>query len=294
MIEEEGTLTYAAARMHISQPTLTQHVQALERDLGVSVFRRHKRGTQLTPAGRAFLTEARQAVTLMHKAKRAARRAAQGVEVSVQLATVRSLAAGLLPKVVGSIHRSQPGLQLELSEFGHSSQVEDAVLAMNVELAIGPKPSSEVDFRERLFRESFVIILSPSLVNKYREDETVDLSDLTNEYWVMFHTDHGLSDLVDMALKNAGVAPRVAVRTSQVDAAVNLAAAGLGVSIVPALNVPPHHESLARPLAQPLNRDIYIYSLKEPDRELHELIQVFRHETTALNAAGHMSHPKQQ
>src|ERR1700742_2480262 len=74
-VAETGQLTRAAARLHIAQPALSQSLRRLERDVGTALFDRHPRGVDLTPAGAAFLAQARFAVAAADAAISAARQA---------------------------------------------------------------------------------------------------------------------------------------------------------------------------------------------------------------------------
>jgi DNA-binding transcriptional LysR family regulator len=71
-VAEEGHLTRAAERLHISQPPLTRAVQKLEAELGVPLFERTQKGMRLLPAGRHFLTRAKQILTLVESTRREA------------------------------------------------------------------------------------------------------------------------------------------------------------------------------------------------------------------------------
>ncbi|MFE7976067.1 LysR family transcriptional regulator [Streptomyces shenzhenensis] len=276
VIAEEGSVTRAAARLHLSQPALTQHMQALERELGVPLLRRHKRGTHLTAAGRAFLEDAGPAVERVQKAMRTARRAVEGGEVTVRLATIRSVSSGLLPSLVRSALRELPQMQIELSEFGHASQVEEAIRSGLADVAIGPPPASETGFVEQLLTEEFRVVLPPAQLQQWKHSSTVELAQLAHERWVLYHDDHGLAELVSQATLAAGFSPRAAVRTSQVDAALNLAIAGLGVAIVPAMNVPEQDQGLTRLPSPSLTRRLYVYCLTAPDKELTRLVHIMK------------------
>ena len=99
-VAEEGSFTRAARRIGITQPSLSQHIRALEADVEGSVVERLPRGIVLTPAGRTLLPEARAAVRAVERGRRAARAALALDAGELEIATVLSMAVGLLPRYI--------------------------------------------------------------------------------------------------------------------------------------------------------------------------------------------------
>src|SRR5690242_16309759 len=94
---EEESFTRAARRLGIAQPSLSQQIRTLESEVGGALVERLPRGVRLTPAGRALLPEAQAAVRAAERAGSAARRAL-GLEVGeLEVATLLSMAVGILP-----------------------------------------------------------------------------------------------------------------------------------------------------------------------------------------------------
>src|SRR6266852_6305174 len=100
-VAEERHLRRAAARLHISQPPLTQRIQAMERDLGVQLFKRKGRLIELTEAGRLVLTEAQAALAQVDRVREAARKAEQGEAGTLRIAVV--ISAPFIPAFSESI-----------------------------------------------------------------------------------------------------------------------------------------------------------------------------------------------
>src|SRR6516164_7440045 len=113
-VAEELHFGRAAARLHISQPPLSQQIRRLEDELGARLFRRTKRRVELTPAGQAFLTEARQTLAQAERAVRAAQRGELG-ELVVGYVTTASYEP--LPDVIRGFRRRFPDVDLRLENL---------------------------------------------------------------------------------------------------------------------------------------------------------------------------------
>lgn len=139
-VAEQGSFTLAATRLRISQPSLSQQVRALERDLGTSLLERIPRGARLTAAGREFLPEARAMLAASQRGRLAVRQinALEGGEL--EIATVRSLAVGVLPTVIGEFRQRHPRVRIWLREFEHRERMNEAVRAGLSDIAVGPRP----------------------------------------------------------------------------------------------------------------------------------------------------------
>jgi DNA-binding transcriptional LysR family regulator len=237
-IADEGSFTRAAERLFVAQPSLSQQIKSLERELGGPLLERLPKGVRLTTAGKAFIPEARAAVAHAERATRDAR-SALGLEAGeLEVATVTSIAFGVLPPAFDVLHDRYPATTISLREYRHRRALDDAVRLGVGDIAVGPRPQQWRGPMVELGWEEFVVVLPASdpLAQKKR---AVRLEELAERNWVMFGPDHGLSELVLEVCAGAGFTPRRTVQTDQVAAAAPLAAAGLGVTIVPS-NVVPH------------------------------------------------------
>jgi len=115
-VAEELHFGRAAQRLAMTQPPLTQAVQALERNLGVMLFERSRRSVALTPAGSALLEEARRLLRAAEALPAAVRAAAAGRTGQLRLAFVSSIAYGPLPLWLRAFREGHPDVQLRLRE----------------------------------------------------------------------------------------------------------------------------------------------------------------------------------
>lgn len=258
-VADEGSVTLAARKLRIAQPSLSQQVQALERDLGAKLFERTSRGLRLTAAGREFLPEARAMLAASQRARLAVREteALEGGEL--EIATVLSLAVGVLPQWIGTFHSRHPGVRIWLREFTHRDALNDAVRAGLSDIAVGPRPSVWPGPLIELGWEEFVVVAPPG--DPALDGEVkINLRQLADREWILYQPRHGLDDVVLFACAQAGFIPRAAMRTGQAEAAVRLAASGLGVAMVPINIVPQHLTDISRTLTQPVVRQLAAYT----------------------------------
>jgi DNA-binding transcriptional LysR family regulator len=257
-IAEAGSLTGAAERLLVSQPSLSQQIGALERELGGLLLERMPRGVRLTAAGQMLLPEAR--ATLRHSERgRRAVRMAFGLDAGqVEVAVTTSAAAGILPTVLHDWQGRYHQIEVSLQEFPHRRALDEAVRDGAGDIAVGSLPENWPGPVERLGSEQFVLVLPEG--DELLAAASVRLTELAQRRWVHFAPSHGLAAVVDFCCASAGFAPRVAVRTSQVAAAAVFAATGIGPALVPSHNVPAALRTLARPASPPLIRSVVAFS----------------------------------
>jgi DNA-binding transcriptional LysR family regulator len=276
-IVEEGSFTRAARRVGITQPSLSQHVRSLEDELGGAVLERLPRGVALTPAGRTLLPEARAALRAVERGRRGARAALALEAGDLEIATVLSMAVGLLPRYIRLWHERHPDVGIRLQEFRHRSLLEEAVEQGVADFAIGPLPLRAWEGPlEQVSWEEFVIVAPPSdpLATRRR----VRLEELADREWVLYHADHGLAGILEEVCRRAGFSPRGTVRTSQAEGAARLASAGVGPALVPDNIVLPGIEGSVLRLDPPVIREVAVYARTELSRTAAAFVEVLRSE----------------
>jgi DNA-binding transcriptional LysR family regulator len=264
-IVEEGTFTRAAERLHVTQPGLSHQFQALEREAGGLLLERLPRTVRLTPAGRAMLPHARAALAEAARATTAARRAAGAAAGEMDLATLYTISAGILPAALQIWRSRHPGVRVRLFEHRHSHEMAAAMAAGQADIAIGPPPEDWEGPVRHIGTEEFVIITQPGDPAAQGQTGRVRLSDLASRQWVHYTPESGLAHFLDEACAAAGFRPRIAVRTELGMSAANYAAAGLGPALVPAEIIPPHFPGLLLLPDPPVRRPLTAYTRTGPD-----------------------------
>ncbi|NLS02026.1 LysR family transcriptional regulator [Rhizobium sp. P32RR-XVIII] len=235
-VAEEGNFTRAAARLGIGQPPLSQQIRDLEEEIGAQLFHRVPHGAELTAAGSAFLPEARDAVAAAEKAKLAAQRAMRGETGRLLLGFTASSAFN--PAVSGVIRRFRgrwPDIGLSLTEM-NSNGLMEKLMREEIDAAfIRPGLEDPKDVRLKRLADEPMLIALPAHHALARHAE-VPLSALAGEPFILFPRTVGLSlyDDIVRACRDAGFELVVTQEAPQIPSVVNLVAADLGVSIVPA------------------------------------------------------------
>ena len=235
-VAEELHFRRAAARLNIAQPPLSRQIRDLEREVGAQLFERVPRGVQLTPAGAAFLPEARLTLAQAERAQRTALRAAQGEIGRLRVGFVEAATySTVLPEVLGFFRMHLPDIGLSLFELDPLQQVE-AFREGRIDLGIlhSPPPDADRWLRvESVYSEPLVTALPHAhrLAGRARPA----LGDFAAEPFVLFPR-HGSPELYDGIIarcRSAGFSPRVVQEAAGWPTLAGLVAAGVGVTFVP-------------------------------------------------------------
>lgn len=257
-VADTGSFTEAARRMHVSQPSLSQQIRALEAELGGRLLDRPPRPVRLTAAGRAFAAEARSTVTAARRAADVARAMLEHGVGELRVATVRSLAISQLPAAIRRWRATHPGMTVHLNEYAHRDIAGRSVLEGESELGIAPPPHAWTGPVERLGWDQFVAVLPRA--DPLLASARVDVRQLARRDWVLFEPGHGLAEIAGWAFERAGIEPNGVAYTAQVEAAARLAAAGVGPALVPVKTVPAEFAENARPLDPPVVWEITAFA----------------------------------
>jgi DNA-binding transcriptional LysR family regulator len=231
-IAEEGSLTRAAARLHIAQQSLSQQVRTLEAQLGATLLERSARGVRLTPVGAVLEREARALLAHADRATATVRRAAAGEQGELRIGFLSSVANYMMPPVVREFRERHPDVTLQT----HEVPIADLVGRLrtgDLDAGLTRPPLVDDIETEIVLTEPVAAVLPADHPLAARAE--LDLAELADEPWVLTGRDtwppwHRHFDEVFAA---AGFAPRVVQRGTSVQNLLALVAAGVGVTRLP-------------------------------------------------------------
>lgn len=236
-VAEELHFGRAAERLGISQPPLSQQIQALEEEIGARLFERTNRRVELTDAGRLFLDESRQVLAQVDKAVLLARRAHLGELGELKIGFTSSAPfTSTIPSSIHAFRKAYPDVHLDLQEMS-SRQVLKALLEEGLQVGvIRPLALPDAVHWVELFREPLVAVLRADHPLAAGSEDGLAIAALAEEPFVFFPRSYGtgLYDQVIALTRQAGFSPRIAQEASEAMTIIGLVSAGLGVSILPA------------------------------------------------------------
>ncbi|MCR6490378.1 LysR family transcriptional regulator [Amycolatopsis sp. OK19-0408] len=280
---DAGSITEAAARLHLSQPALSHQIAALERELGTPVLERLPRGVRPTAAGRAVLADARAALAAAERVVRTGRAVAGGGRGSLRVACAESMTAGLLAPVLRAWHRHRPDVLVALTETTSANALVMALEASEADVAVGPRPSRWTGPVELVGREEIVLALAPD--HPLATRAAVPMADLDGLPVVHYHPDNGLGGWLDEEAARRGSALGAVMRTKQAGTAAELAAAGLGVALVPTTALARTFAGALRRLKPALHRDVVMFTATPSDSLVRRFSSDVRARGIAVPAA---------
>ena len=236
-VAEELHFGRAAQVLGISQPPLSQQIQALEQEVGARLFERTNRRVELSEAGRLFLEEARLVLAQVDKAADVARRAQLGELGELKIGFTSSAQFNsTIRQAIFSFRQRFTAVHLNLREMS-STQVADALVDESIEVGIMrplglPDSLSVVE----LMREPLVAVLNAGHPLVDGSERGLHLAQLAEEPFVFFPRSYGsglYAQLINLA-RDAGFSPHFAQEAGEAMTIIGLVAAGLGVSVLPA------------------------------------------------------------
>jgi len=236
-VAEELHFGHAATRLHMTQPPLSQAIQALEALLGAALFLRNRRGVALTAAGAALLPEARRMLAEAAGLGELVQRAAAGASGRLALAFVTSADYSVLPPFLRAYRAAFPAVEITLQEATSDIQLDDLLHArIDCGFLIPPLPEkarATLDYMKVL--EEPLILAAPSGLEALQQDGPVRLQDLPALPLIIFprKISPALHDAILSCFAAAGVTPVIGQEAIQMQTIVGLVSAGMGLALVP-------------------------------------------------------------
>ncbi|CAB5686729.1 Ben and cat operon transcriptional regulator [Delftia tsuruhatensis] len=237
-VADAGHITRAAELLGMQQPPLSQQIRALEQELGIALFRRHPKGVDLTDAGLELRDEATRLLADFHAMRDRMQAFARGERGRIHVGFTSSAAAhAFTPEVLRLCRSQHPGIALDVSE-NNAAEITEAVQAGRMHCGFLRVPVAQppgLAF-ETLLQEPALLAIPVDHRLAREHARPVALRQLDGERLVLVRRAGapGLYANLLALCAQQGVRVEVAAEVERMMTNVNLVAAGVGLSIVPA------------------------------------------------------------
>lgn len=241
-IAEEKSISRAAKRLYIAQPSLSQSVQRVEDSLGVKLFNRTTNGLTLTYAGERYYQMANQILRMYDNFKSEVTDINNLTRGEVNFGVTNYFGNLVLPRVLPAFHEEHPLIDIHITQEA-AVDLQRKLLSCELDFILIPRISMDEPSQfavDLIGDSSFVLVTSERspLPERAVHDPSypyplIDLKDLGDEPLVTVGRYQPIRQIVDSAFKQAGIAPKIAIESKYYSSAQLLAANGFGYTIGP-------------------------------------------------------------
>ncbi len=229
-VNTHSSFSRAAEVLQLTQPSITARIQALEREVGESLFDRSGRGVRLTDAGSIFLPYAQRLLQTLQEAKDSVEDVRTVQAGSLNLGSALTIGTYVLPGLLHSFHSRYPGVDV-IVRTGRSEQVlamllDDEVQVGLVRSLIHPEVAT-ID----LYADEVILVANPD--HPFAASAQARMEQVAAEPVILFDRGSSYYGLIHSFFRQAGVVPNVAMELDNMEATKRMVEEGLGIALLP-------------------------------------------------------------
>ena len=234
-IVDSGSITKAAAALHVAQPALSQQVSSLENDLKQRLLIRSKQGVQPTAAGHTLYRHAQTILRQVEQARLdvASSGAAPSGRVSIDIAPY-SMASSLTPQIIREVGRLYPDIVLHLTEI-YGGVLSDAIKNGRLDMALiyEPGPIRGVKFTTLIVEDLHLIVNAGRDLGIAADAGSITLAEAAKIGLFLPEQNHTLRQVVQAGIEAKGMELRLMGEVESVPSLTRLLRTDLGATILP-------------------------------------------------------------
>lgn len=261
---DHGGMNRAAEALHIAQPSLSQSVRRLERELGSQLFHRVGRGLVLAPAGEALVGPARRTLREAEAARAAVHTVGAGRGGVIDVAALADVSTDPLSIWAARFRARTPGVRFRIEEHDDATAIAELVRTGACELGFLAAPLAADLVGRPVVDQTFVLVAPPGTEDYW--PDPAPLAALRGVPLVMSGKGTSTRDWMEQTLRAAGVEPRVVIEVPQRGAVIPMVLAGAGAALV-SLRVAidaRHRGGVVRDVAPGLSRSVGVVHREGP------------------------------
>jgi LysR family hydrogen peroxide-inducible transcriptional activator len=260
----ERNFSRAAEKLHIAQPSLSQQLSKLEKEIGVLLFQRSTNSVELTHAGSLFVEKSQKILDMVEQLKKEMEDISQMKRGRLVVGSMPMTGSTILPHVVPAFQAAYPDIEISLVEET-SANLETLTNSGQTDISLLSLPLREDSLvYETLLEEEIVLAVPPKHLLAQRT-EPVALHELQSESFIALKKGQGFHKLTRELCQQAGFTPKIVFESSNMETVQSLVAAGMGIAFVPYLisrRISSEHSPVHLPLIARPTRTLVIASRK--------------------------------
>ena len=231
---ERGSFRRAAEVLHLSQPSLSARVHALEEELGAPLFHRMGRGVRLTEIGKAFRPYTERAMEALGQGRDVIDTTKDASGGVLYMASARAIGTYTPPAILDRFRQQYPSIKVHIN-IGRSSDVLQMVAAEEVQLGLARVLTHPDVVTMHLYDED--ICLATSLDHPFAIRGEASIFEVAREPLILYDRESSYFGLIDQVCREAGISPRVEMTLDSIEATKHLVELGMGISFLPRSSV---------------------------------------------------------
>jgi LysR family nitrogen assimilation transcriptional regulator len=231
-VAELNSVSQAALKIHVAQPALSRQIRRLERELGVDLLVRNRRGVTLTDAGTVLLSRAKLMLELQQTLRDEVMQSSGTPAGRLSIGMPAALGGLLLPRTLRELIRRYPRVEPYVME-GLSGQLTEALASAKIDVAVmNNAPASEhVDVEPFLISRMF-LVMPPTYKFPGKSARRATLAEIARLPLLLANSSNTLRQTIDAAFSNAGLQLRPIVEVDSLSLLKSLVASGIGCTLL--------------------------------------------------------------
>lgn len=240
-VAAEENITRAAEKLYIAQPSLSQAIKKIEDEVGYPLFTRIKNKMKLTEEGKLFIEAGVQINKTIRDLQNRLHEHEQLDFGHLAIGMPYHLGGFIVPPVLATFRKRYPNVKIDLYE-NHSSDLENMLIAGTIDLAILPMPlnNTSLSYKPLVTSRMILIIGKENPLNLLSYDKGLgekhryfDLRKAADEPFILGTPGQRIRSVTELIFKYAGISPRIALYSRNIETIKHIAATGMGLALIP-------------------------------------------------------------
>lgn len=230
-VVRQGGMTQASEHLYIAQSTISKAIKNIENEYDITLFDRSQKQIKLTDIGQTFYDNSLEFLALFEKLSLEMNDIVNVQKGHIKIGLSPMMNVQMFTNALNQFHRLYPNVTYEVIEGG-GKIVENLTSNDDVDIGITTLPVDHSEFHSiSLYNEELLLVVSND--HHLAHLNKVDMADLKDEEFVLFHDDYYLKDQIIENCKRLGYYPKTVANISQISFIANMIQQGIGISIVP-------------------------------------------------------------